>query len=206
MTLCPATPSHVTLLCLAHCECVAGCCNALQGVAVCCSMLAARIIANGSTNERCCSMLQRVAVCCSVLQNVAACCSVLQRVAVCSSGSMKGCLIYDRVPRNCPWSPWQKFSKSQFAPRITQYNNYRRDFLGIRSRAEKLPLDLLLLEHATTSLHGIVECVAVCCSVLQCVAVCCGVLWCVAVCCSVLRCGVVCCSVLQCVAVWCSVL
>jgi len=31
------------------------------------------------------------------------------------------------------------------------------------------------------------QCVAVCCSVLQCVAVCCSVLQCVAVCCSVLQ-------------------
>ena len=36
---------------------------------------------------------------------------------------------------------------------------------------------------------------------LQCVAVCCSVLQCVAVCCSVLQCVAVCCSVLQCVAV-----
>ena len=80
------------------------------------------------------------------------------------------------------------------------------------------------------------QCVAVCCSVLQCVAVCCSVLQCVAVCCSayisrprtsamvphlrpesfqdeshhvccsVLQCVAVCCSVLQCVAVCCSVL
>ena len=39
----------------------------------------------------------------------------------------------------------------------------------------------------------IVQCVAVCCSVLQCVAVCCNVLQWVAVCCSVLLCVAVCC-------------
>ena len=70
------------------------------------------------------------------------------------------------------------------------------------------------------------QCVAVCCSVLQCVAVCCSVLQCVAVCCSVLHgiagnsipghlaflgmrrrsSPIVCCSVLQCAAVYCSVL
>ena len=50
------------------------------------------------------------------------------------------------------------------------------------------------------------QCVAVCCSVLQCAAVCCSVLQCVAVCCSVLQCAAVCLSVLQCVAVCCSVL
>jgi len=31
--------------------------------------------------------------------------------------------------------------------------------------------------------HGVWQCVAVCCGVLQCVAVCCSVLQCVAVCC-----------------------
>jgi len=73
---------------------------------------------------------------------------------------------------------------------------------------------------------GVLQRVAVCCSVLQCVAmlyfsaiqceedihstlfvtlVCCSVLQCVAVCCSVLQCVAVCCSALQCVAVRCSV-
>ena len=42
------------------------------------------------------------------------------------------------------------------------------------------------------------QCVAVCCSVLQCVAVCRSVWQCVAVCCSVLQCVAVCRSVLQC--------
>jgi len=73
----------------------------------------------------------------------------------------------------------------------------------------------------------LLQCLAVCCSVLQCVAVCCSVLQRVAACfgssclhvgwrlyktdpvavfCSVLQCVAVCCSVLQCVAVCCSVL
>jgi len=47
----------------------------------------------------------------------------------------------------------------------------------------------------------VMQCAAVCCSVLQCVAVCCSVLQCVAVRCSVLQCVAVCCSALQCVAV-----
>ena len=62
------------------------------------------------------------------------------------------------------------------------------------------------------------QCVAVCCSVLQCfpLSLCCSVLQCVALCCSVLQCVAVrysalecvgvCCSVLHCVAVCCSVL
>jgi len=54
----------------------------------------------------------------------------------------------------------------------------------------------------------VLQCVAVCCSVLQCaVPAFCSVLQCVAVCCSVLQCAVPAfCSVLQCVAVCCSVL
>jgi len=50
----------------------------------------------------------------------------------------------------------------------------------------------------------VLQCVAVCCSVVQCVAVCCSVLQCVAACCSVLQ-RVAVCSVLQCVAACCSV-
>ena len=54
--------------------------------------------------------------------------------------------------------------------------------------------------------RSVVQCVAVCCSVLQCVAVCLAVCnvspppptECVVVCCSVLQCVAVCCSVLQC--------
>ena len=53
---------------------------------------------------------------------------------------------------------------------------------------------------------GMLQCVAMCCSVLQCVAVSCNVLQCLAMCCSVLQCVAVCCNVLQCVAMCCSVL
>ena len=84
--------------------------------------------------------------------------------------------------------------------------------------------------HQRLRLSHLVDCVAVCCSVLQCVAVyrwplfvchhkwlglshwvecvavCCNMLQCVAVCCMVLQGVKVRCSVLQCVAVSCSVL
>jgi len=43
-------------------------------------------------------------------------------------------------------------------------------------------------------------------SVVQCVVVCCSVLQCVAVCHSVLQCGAVCSSMMQCVAMSCNVL
>jgi len=48
----------------------------------------------------------------------------------------------------------------------------------------------------------VLQCVAVCCSVLQCVAFGCVNELCLdrLVCCSVLQCVAVCCSVLQCVA------
>jgi len=52
----------------------------------------------------------------------------------------------------------------------------------------------------------VLQCVAVCCSVLQRVAACCSVLQRVAVCCSVLQRVAACCSVLQRVAACCSVL
>jgi len=53
---------------------------------------------------------------------------------------------------------------------------------------------------------SVLQCVAVCGSVMQCFTVCCNVLQSVAVCGSVLQCVTVCCSVLQRVAVCCSLL
>ena len=49
----------------------------------------------------------------------------------------------------------------------------------------------------------VLQCVAVCCSILQYFAVFYSVLQCVAVCCRVLQCFTVRCSVLQCIAVCC---
>jgi len=61
------------------------------------------------------------------------------------------------------------------------------------------------LKHAPWQFYyEVLQCVAVCCSVLQRVAVCRSVPWCVAVCCSVLQCVAVYCSVSQCVAECCS--
>jgi len=53
---------------------------------------------------------------------------------------------------------------------------------------------------------SVLECDAVCCSMVQGVAVCCSVLQCVAVCCSVLQNAAGCCRVLQGVAGCCRVL
>ena len=65
---------------------------------------------------------------------------------------------------------------------------------------------LVYARTSDTCKNGVMQCVAVCCSVLQCVPVFCNVLQCSAVCCSVLQCVAMSCSVLQCVAVCCSVL
>jgi len=65
-------------------------------------------------------------------------------------------------------------------------------------------------ESRTNGRHATVTCflsdcgVAVCCSVLQCVAVCCSVLCCSVLQCVVVCCSVLCCSVLQCAVVCCS--
>jgi len=47
----------------------------------------------------------------------------------------------------------------------------------------------------------VMQCGAMCCSVVQCVVLSCTVLQCGAVCCSVVQCGAVCCGELQCVCV-----
>ena len=71
-----------------------------------------------------------------------------------------------------------------------------------------------LVETLSRLRAGVLQCVAVCCSVLLCVALCCSVLLCaavcvavcVAVCCSVLQCAAMCCSVLWCAAMCCSLI
>ena len=83
------------------CGASAGCCSALQGVAVCsrvlqcvavcCSVLQWRPIRNPEVYRvlqcvaGCCNALASSAVCCSVLHCVAVCCSVLQCVVGCRS-------------------------------------------------------------------------------------------------------------------------
>ena len=54
---------------------------------------------------------------------------------------------------------------------------------------------MICARSATCFRRSMLQCVAVCCSVLQCVAVLCNVLQCVAVCCSVLQCVAACYSI-----------
>jgi len=65
------------------------------------------------------------------------------------------------------------------------------------SDEEKFEVMNFLDERLRHCNSGVLQCVAVCCSVLQCVAVCCSVLQCVVLYCSVLQCVAVCCSVLM---------
>jgi len=59
---------------------------------------------------------------------------------------------------------------------------------------------VLFSEMVLSSSKCVLQCVVVR-NLMQCVAVCCSMLQYVAVCCSVLQCDTMCCSVMQCVAV-----
>jgi len=74
---------HGTYVCKYCNHCVAVCCCALQGVAVCSSVL--QCVERDRCKAHTCAniaiiALQCIVVCCSVLQCVAVCCSVLQCV------------------------------------------------------------------------------------------------------------------------------
>ena len=118
---------------------------------------------------------------------------------------------------------------------VTHMNGSCHTFAAALAAADLTKIKALVAKYATIPYSVVqlpvcvLQCVAVCCSVLQCVAmsdkdqgvgrqvcnhslfccpapgmrvaVCCSVLQCVAVCCGVLQCVAVCCRVLQCVAV-----
>jgi len=91
----------------------------------------------------CCSVLQCVAVCCSVLQCVAVCCSVLQCVAVCCS--IMQCVALSTTLQH-------KIHQTVCLLSHLSHNKSHDD-----SRETLFGVALML------------QCVAVCCSVLQCV-------------------------------------
>ena len=74
----------------------------------------------------------------------------------------------------------------------TSKKERKQDSEDEKQEQEKVEEPLAHTRKTNTRASGIVESVAVCCSVLQCVAVCCSALPCVAVCCSVLQCVAVC--------------
>jgi len=137
-------------------QCDAGCCSVLQYVAVCCSVLQCDAV--------CCNVLQYIAVYCSVYQCVAVCCSVQQCAAVCSSVQDVAvcCSVYQCVAVCCNVIQY-------FTVCCSAEKNYNW-LSGLVSRSWP-PL----------SSHCMLQCVAVCSSVLLCVAALRNVLQCVAV-------------------------
>jgi len=158
---------------------------------------------------------------CSVLQCVAVCCSVLQCVAVCCSASRDYTELVSRegllailltAPEMRAGDTWRASASSNAVVCCSVLQcvalcfSVHEKIHGI-SNVKNVPV--FSCEFACFRLfnyYSVLQCVAVCCSVLLCVVVYCSMLQCVAVCCSVLQCVAVWCSVLQCVAVWCSVL
>ena len=102
---------------------------------------------------------------------------------------------------------------------ICTHNVSYSDHMDSYFLAETVKYLYLLFDDSawTQDFRGVLQCVAVCCSVLQCVAVCCSVLHEVFSYCVCLfrrpfvdagfqRRVAVCCRVSQCIALWCSVL
>jgi len=161
-------------------------------------------------------------VCCSVLQCGAVWCSVLQCVAVCCSVQHSR-----RIPQVL--SQKAEHTLQHTATHIATHCNTHCNTLQhtLQHTATHIAKHYTQKCSTTsaTNFSGVLQCVAVRCSVVQCVAVCyivslemlnnicdefrrcvavcCSVVQIVAVCCSVLQCGR---SVLQCGTVWCSVL
>ena len=175
---------------------VAVCCSVLQCVAVCYSVLQCVVMrCDVSFSHPAAFCVCRTSSLTVVRLCVLQCCSVLQCVAVCcrvlqcvaECCSIVVCCSVLRCVAVChSVIPWP------FAF-IEHFHSQWRDFASCLLQCVAVCCSML-------------QYVAVCCSVLQCVAVRCSVLQCVAMCCSVLQCVAVCCSVLQCVAVCCSVL
>jgi len=157
-------------------QCIVVCCSVLhchvlQCVAVRCSTLKrARTFGTRSDVAVFCSVLQRAAACCSVPQRVAVCCSVLQCVA-----------LPQHVAVCCSVLRCACFSST---------------ILNAIREIDCVEDIVHLYEIKNRSGCSVLQCVAVCCSVLQCVENIvhlyeiknrsgCSVLQCVAVCCSV---------------------
>jgi len=144
----------------------------------------------------CCSMIQCVAACCSVLQCLAVCCSVLQYVAVCCSMlqcvakwilAYAGVQIVRDTHQKRPTKETCKrdlFNRKETKIDQTLYLRAKKKWL--RSRSEVCACVQIVGEFRgllTTELLRPInpfspysQFVAVHCGVMQCVAVCCSVL------------------------------
>jgi len=160
---------------------VAVCCSALQCVAVCCSVSPCVAL--------CCSVLQCVAVCCSVLQCVAVCCSVLHCVAVCwlRVEVQRLHLVYILCNTHC--NTLQLTTTLQLTA-TTGKEKHRNTLQHTATHCNTLQhtathcnilcapvlqsLHPQLMTRCNTLQHDATYCIT-CCSMLQCVAVCCSV-------------------------------
>jgi len=141
--------------------CVAVCCSVLQCAAVCCSA-SSRIVYMSRTQWK-----QHTATHCNTLQQLA-CCSMLQRVAVC-------CSVLHEI----------KGVQSRRSSTATQCNTYCNTHCNTHCNTPaggviRPPFPEYWARRSSSEVDGgcvtspVLQCVAVCCSVLQrCVAVCC---------------------------------
>ena len=186
-----------------RCGGIAAYCSLLQSTAVCAP--------HRTTCGRHCvhaSVLHRVAV----LQHIAVC---LHRVAVCSPRRLTTILTHRTYEGK--WANEDMVALVEATQFVDSRMSWNVDVIEL----SQVGADLYGKQYSAWKpvCCGVLQCVAVCCSVVSC---CCSVLYCavccvhgnrcVAVCCSVLSCCsvlqyvAVCCSGLQCVAVCCCVL
>jgi len=148
----------------------------------------------------CCNVLQCVAVCCSVLQDLLAAFHAASTCTI--TPSSVRCLlsvfvcVYACV---CVW--WGVCEWVCVWVRVQSTFLHSLSFLSL-ARSLSLVCNLTCVAVCCSVLQcvavccSVLRCVAVCCSVLMCVAVRCSVLQCAAVCCTALQSVAECCSAL----------
>jgi len=187
-------------------QCVAVCCSVLHRVASCCSVLQYLSTIFTFKYTTCCSVLLRVVLYCNVLQCVVVYCSVSQcLLTIYPSKHTRWCTVLLCVTMCC--------IVLQCATECCSVS-WQSTHLSTHTKTGVGQMDAALWPPDPPS-PGVLQCVAVCCSVLQWTAVDCSVLQCVASCCAVwppdppppgvLQCVAACCSGLQCVAFYCEV-
>ena len=197
------------LQCVAVCcsvlQCVAVCCSVVQCGAVCCSVLQRVAVCWGlgvlclrhDMILTCCSALQCVAVCCSMLQQIAASCSVktqngVEDLVSCVWGKEKErtsvvCCSVLQCVADC-YRVSSKIQKDRerdmlfllFIISLIQFVDLVSCVCKREGKRKRMQKRVTKCHWVCVCDRGLLQCVAVCCSVLQCVAVCCSVLHCLA--------------------------
>jgi len=128
--------------------------------------------------DMCCSVLHCIALYCTTYTIpeacVAGCCRVLQRVAECLSET------YDAVRCSTLQCTEVCCSTSQY---VSIFGMLTRCVTASRTPYLRGVLQCVAVSYSMwhyVSVRYLVQCVAVCCSILQCVVACCSVLQCVA--------------------------